>query len=136
MRIVLDTNVLVSGIYFRGPPFAILDGWRRRRVELMFSPAIRQEYHATATHLAARFGGVDLAPWLTMLDARATLVDAPALGEQVCTDAADDKFLACAMAGRCRTVVSGDRALLQVSGWRGITVLTPRQFVDRHLTRS
>lgn len=49
----------------------------------------------------------------------------------VCTDSTDDMFLACAIAGDSRVVVSGDKALLRTSGYRGIEVLTPRAFLSR-----
>jgi predicted nucleic acid-binding protein len=42
-------------------------------------------------------------------------------------------FLACALVSDCKIVVSGDRHLLRVSGWQGIEVLRPRDFVDRYL---
>ena len=48
-------------------------------------------------------------------------------------DPDDDKFLACAIAARTPLIVSGDKHLLQVSGWSGITIVTPRQCVERYL---
>ncbi len=42
-------------------------------------------------------------------------------------------FLAAALAAQTEVIVSGDRDLLQVSGWRKIAGLTPRQFVERYL---
>ena len=64
------------------------------------------------------------------------LVEAPPLSDHVCTDPDDDKFLACALASRTRMIASGDKALLRASGYEGIEVLTPRQFVDRHLKKT
>jgi len=65
------------------------------------------------------------------------IVDAPEhLPEQVCSDPDDDKFLACAVAAGMTIIVSGDRKLRAVSGWNGIDVLTPRQFVERYLAES
>ena len=61
--------------------------------------------------------------------------DPPPLQERVCRDPDDDKFLACAVASGTKLVVSGDKALLETSGYAGINVLTPRSFVERHLNR-
>jgi uncharacterized protein len=133
MRLVVDTNVFVSGVFFGGPPYAILEAWRRRKVELVVSLPILAEYRATGDELAGRFPGADLDPWIRLVEARASLVEAPALGRQVCTDPDDDKFLACALAGRARMVITGDRALLRVTGYSGVTVTTPRLFVDEYL---
>ena len=133
MRLVVDTSVFVSGFFFTGPPYQILDAWRRRRVDLVVSPEILEEYRATGVALSAEFPAVDLGPWLELVQARGTVVGAPPLEAQVCTDPDDDKFLACARAGRVKLIVSGDKALLRASGCSGITVLTPRRFVDQHI---
>jgi len=42
----------------------------------------------------------------------------------------DDIFIACALVAKCKTVVSGDRHLLKMSGFQGIKVLRLREFVD------
>ena len=133
MRLVVDTNVFVSGVFFSGPPYDILDAWRRGQVKLVVSPEILEEYCRTGEELAGRFPAVDLAPWLELVAAKASLVDAPPLAEQVCSDPDDDKFLACAAAGRTKIIATGDKALLKVSGYRGIAVVSPRNFVEKHL---
>ncbi len=133
MRVVVDTNVFVSGVFFSGPPHEILHAWRDRRVELVLSPEILAEYQATGDELAAEFPEVDLAPWIELVVTVGVVVDAPPLAEQICTDPDDDKFLACALAGRTKIVISGDKALRATSGFRGVTVLSPRQFVENRL---
>ena len=64
---------------------------------------------------------------------KAEMVDAGTLPEAVSADADDDKFLACAVAGSARHVVSGDKHLQAVAKYRNVTVLKPRHFVDRYL---
>ena len=59
--------------------------------------------------------------------------DVPALSEQVCDDPDDDKFLACALASETKMIVSGDKHLLRVSGYKSIEVLKPKAFVDARL---
>ena len=135
MRVVVDTNVFITGVFFTGPPHKILDAWRQARVELLLSTQILEEYQKTGDVLAKAYPGIDLDPWLRLVASRGRLVDAPPLAEQICEDPDDDKFLACAIAGRSKAVVSGDRALLKASGYKGVAVLTPRQFLDRHLTK-
>ena len=133
MRIVLDTNVFVSGVFFNGPPYQILHAWQNGQVQLVGSREVFEEYGRVGRRLAEQFPGVSLDPFLTLLLAHAQVVEAPPLPQQICSDPDDDKFLACALAGECRIVVSGDRALLKTSGHRRIQVVTPRTFVDRYL---
>ncbi|MCH7860014.1 MAG: putative toxin-antitoxin system toxin component, PIN family [Candidatus Marinimicrobia bacterium] len=133
MRLVLDTNVFISGVFFSGPPYQVLEAWRDGRFELVISDEILTEYRRVSDTLAAQFPGVDLAPILDLVAREADLIQAPNLSEQVCVDPDDDKFLACALAGNTGIIVSGDRHLLQVKGYRGIEVCRPREFVDLYL---
>ncbi|MBU1702103.1 MAG: putative toxin-antitoxin system toxin component, PIN family [Candidatus Eisenbacteria bacterium] len=133
MRIVLDTNVLVSGVFFTGPPFKILEAWRDGKVEIVMSKEIFQEYQRVGEILSEEFSGVDIAPFLSLLLVKSKFYDPPELKEPVCDDPSDDKFLACALAARCKLIISGDKHLLRVTGYRGIEVLRPREFLDGRL---
>ena len=134
MKVVLDTNVVVSGFFFGGVPGRILNAWRYGRVHLVLSAPILAEYREVGAELESRYGGSDFEPFAALLVLHSEIVDAPEhFHEPACSDPDDDKFLTCAMAAGASTVVSGDTALLNMDGWRGIEVLKPRAFVDRHL---
>lgn len=136
MKIVLDTNVFVSGIFFAGPPYRILQAWRDRVLDLVLSPAILDEYRRVGAELFTRYRSVDIGEFLQFAAHKAIMVSPEPLGAQVCEDADDDKFIACALAAACDTIVSGDKHLLKVSGFHGILVLKPREFVRHHLRGS
>ena len=55
MKVVLDTNVFLSGVFFGGLPYEILRAWRDRRLSLVFSPDILDEYRRTGEKLAGQF---------------------------------------------------------------------------------
>jgi len=133
MRVILDTNVLVSGIFFTGPPHQVLKAWYDGKLQLVISPEIFSEYLRVGATLAEQFPPVDLGKILELVKNKAIMVVAAALPEQICSDPDDDKFLACACVSKCNLIVSGDKHLLQVSGQSGIRVLKPRQFVDEYL---
>ena len=67
---------------------------------------------------------------LALIAVHATVVDAPPLDVPILADPDDAQFLAAALAGDAAWMVSGDKHLLAVSGWSGITVLKPRAFLD------
>ena len=133
MKIVLDTNVLMSSIFFRGYPHRILRAWRAGRLRLVVSAEILAEYAAVSQRLAAEFGIGEAETTLALMATHADLVGAPQLPTQVCDDPDDDKFLACAVAAGVSIVISGDKALRRTSGYRGVEVITPRKFVEVHL---
>jgi len=134
VRIVLDTNVLVSALFFGGVPGRILDAWRDGKVQIVLSAEILEEYQRVGRLLAEDYPGVDLEPFLALLTVEAEIVAAPPLPAPVSSDPDDDKFLACASAGRADVIVSGDRHLLVHDGWSGVPILRPRQFVDKILS--
>ena len=134
MRIILDTNVFVSGIFFSGPPYQILKAWRDGKVKLVVSPEILEEYQRVGAALAEQYPSIDLGKILELVTIKAEMLHAQRLPEPVCVDPDDDKFLACALASKSKLIVSGDKHLLQVSGYRNIRVLKPRQFVDEYLS--
>jgi putative PIN family toxin of toxin-antitoxin system len=134
VRVVLDTNVFISGVFFGGLPHRILRVWRDGVIQLLLSSEILEEYTRVGEELAARFPGVDLFPVLKLVAMHAEFAEGEPLRKRVCDDPDDEKFLVCAAAGRVRVIVSGDKHLLAVSGWSGIDVLKPRAFVDAYLS--
>jgi predicted nucleic acid-binding protein len=44
VKVIIDTNVLISGIFFSGPPFDILNAWRDGIIEIILSSEIADEY--------------------------------------------------------------------------------------------
>lgn len=133
MRVILDTNVFVSGIFFSGPPHRILDAWQKGELTLVVSPSILEEYRRVGQELAEQFKGVDLAPMLELLAVAAEVVESKKLPQPVCTDPDDDKFLACAKASKTKFICTGDKALLKTSGYCGIKAMTPRAFLQAYL---
>ncbi|MET0064242.1 MAG: putative toxin-antitoxin system toxin component, PIN family [Candidatus Thiodiazotropha endolucinida] len=135
MRVVLDTNVLISGIYFSGLPGEILQAWYAKKFQLCVSQEILEEYLNVGERLAFRYPGVEYERILGLIVENAELFLAADLPEPVSEDADDDKFLACAIASKSKIIVSGDSDLLKVSGYSGIQVLTPRSFVSDWLNQ-
>jgi uncharacterized protein len=133
VKVVLDTNVFVSGVFFSGPPFQILQAWRDGKIQLVISPEILDEYRRVGEILAEEHPAIDLEPMLEYVIHNAVVFSAPPLPKGVCDDPDDDKFFACALASGSNLVVSGDRHLLRVSGYQNIEVLKPRDFLDKHL---
>lgn len=133
MKVILDTNVLVSAIDFGGIPGRILRGWSDRHFELLASVPILTEYRRVMERLELQFPSIQGLPVLDLIVRESHVVEAMEIPESACEDPDDLKFLACAVSGRARCVVSGDRALLRASGFEGVEVLTPRAFAARHL---
>ena len=112
---------MFSWVFFAGPPCRILEGWRAGRVQLVISHEILEEYQRVGDILAVQFPGVDLQPRLDLVTMNAEIFSDKIIAEPVCEDPDDDKFIACAMVSGCKIIVSGDKHLLKLSGFGGIT---------------
>jgi len=133
LKVVMDTNVFVSGVFFSGPPYQILNAWQSGDFELVVSQDILDEYRRVGEVLAEEHSNIDLNPILSFVIEHAKVYKPAKLRERVCEDPDDDKFFACALASGSQVIISGDKHLLKVSGYEGIDVLKPREFVDRYL---
>jgi len=120
MKVVLDTNVLVSGIFFSGPPAKILRAWSQGKFRLVLSPEILDEYTRVSAELADKFPDIDIRRILDLVVVRSVVCSPAALPLQVCEDPHDDKFFAAAMDTRTKIIISGDKHLLKVTGYEGV----------------
>lgn len=59
MKVILDTNVLISGIFFNGPPYQILSAWRDGKIKFVISPEILEEYERVGEELSSKNPSVD-----------------------------------------------------------------------------
>jgi putative PIN family toxin of toxin-antitoxin system len=132
MRIVLDTNVFVSGIFFSGPPYRILRAWREGRVSVVYSPAIILEYRRILADLSEQFPKINGEPFLDLVTRYGELVHPGPISGASCRDPDDVKFLECLLHSKAHCLVTGDKDLLDVRT-KAALILTPRQFCDRYL---
>lgn len=133
MKVVIDTNVFISGVFFSGPPYQILKAWQNRDLQIVISLEILDEYYRVGEEISAQFPEADLNPTLELVTTKAELIEDARLDETVCDDPDNDKFFACAIAGGADLIISGDKHLLKMAGYQGIKVVRPRQFIDNYL---
>jgi putative PIN family toxin of toxin-antitoxin system len=131
MRVILDTNVIMSAIFFGGIPGKILDAQKERRMVLIVSPEILSEYQTVAARLAGKFH-VEYGAILEWITVNSELVADCPLKTQVSVDPDDDKFIACALSSGSKIICSGDKHLLDVNGYQGVEVLRPKEFVTKY----
>ena len=131
MNVVIDTNVVVSGIFWPGDPRRCLTLWARRRFHLAITVPILEEYSEIARRLAQRFPQVNPNPWLKWIERKARVYEPVPLGKQRSRDPDDDPFLACALGSGATIIISRDNDLLILGKPFGIEILTPRDFLSQ-----
>ena len=135
-RIVLDTNVLISAVLKQGPsiPNSIYQAFKNQKFVLLTSPGIMEEVEEvinreeivsrTKMTRETRKRFVENLLETSMITGDRMKV------EVVKNDPDDDKFVACAVEGQADFIVSGDRHLLELKGYKGIKIISPREFAD------
>lgn len=136
LRAVLDTNVIVSGtISSTGAPFEVLEAWRHRRFTLVTSPLILKEAERVFEYPRIKKAYSLDAETVDRIVAQFAKYAAVTPGElvvrEIKDDPADDMFLACAIEGEADFIVTGDRHLLDVGTYRGVSIMSPRSFLIR-----
>jgi putative PIN family toxin of toxin-antitoxin system len=129
IKAVLDTNVVISGIFWKGVPFEILEAWQNRRFLLVISPPILDEYRRVLDEMTKQRPIPALRSILEIIELHSEMVTPVRFPKSLCSDPDDDKFLEAALAARADYVVSGDAALLKIKDHQGIQIVRPRQFL-------
>jgi putative PIN family toxin of toxin-antitoxin system len=132
VRLVLDTNVVVSALLWRSPPYHLLQAIRQRGKVLLFtSAALVSELAEVLSRpfAARRFALLGKTAFDTISDylVAADLVVPPAAPRVVVPDADDDYVIAACVAAAADLLVSGDRHLLTVGRYQGTRIVTPAE---------
>ena len=130
MKIVLDTNVFVSGIHWTGDSEKILSAWRDKRFELISSIPIIEEITETLRNFKIYLSSEEISMWKNMILENSLLVEPEEEINIVKDDVSDDKFVEAAVTGKADYIITQDNHLLKIKEFRGIKILTPKEFLD------
>ncbi len=135
MRVVLDTNIAVAGLLWRGKPYDLLGLAVADRIRCFASEAMIAELGRVLHYarLSQRLGVLGSSPEQLVADYRelVELVAVTDVPRVVRTDPDDDAILACALAAGADAVVSGDRHLLDLKIHEGIPIITAASALAR-----
>src|SRR3954462_5095835 len=136
LRVVVDTNVLVSGLFGieNTPPLKILTAIRKQKIILVTSAVIMEEVSTVINRekitKKIHLNEEERKVFIDELIARSDVTAGKQLARNFGRDIKDDKFLACGVEGEADYIITGDRDLLVLTGYEGIKIITPRAFVE------
>lgn len=136
MRIVIDTNLLVSGVVSQGLPRRLVDGALAGTFELCTSEVLLAELLGVLSRdkFAPRLVQAKMSPQGFVDDLRkvAVIVSPTAVPRVIEHDADDDHVLAAALAGSADLIASGDkRHVLSLGSYQGIPIVSGREAFER-----
>ncbi|MFH1909164.1 MAG: putative toxin-antitoxin system toxin component, PIN family [Chloroflexota bacterium] len=136
LRVVIDTNILVSAVLSKtGTPAQVVDTWKAREFLLISSESailevqrVLQELHSTGKYAIT---DEQIAGLLHLLREDSVLVPAQSdVTGAIPADPSDELFLSIALDGEAQVIVSGDGHLLNLGTYQNIKIQTARQFLD------
>lgn len=132
MDVVIDTNVVVSGLLFKGLPGRIVSLWQERVITPYASKDIIDEYIRVLAYPKFQLFSreIEFLIYREILPYFET-VTPPTDEPIVVSDPADDKFIHCALASSIEIIVSGDSHLLGLETYQFIRILHPADFLQR-----
>ncbi len=133
IRIVLDTNVIVSALVFGGTPRGVLELAEAGQCQFFYSEPIQTEVRRV---LSEKFEWPQamLREVLPVLWSMGELVVPRTTVDAVPDDPDDNRILECAVEAQAQVVVSGDHHLLAVQKYKSVSIVTPRQFIELFLS--
>ena len=132
MRVIIDTNVLISGIFFAGLPGKLLRLWKDGQIKFVASSEMFYEYAEVIRRLGKKYPAIETSDIIDLLAVELEMVKSKKLRESICQDPDDDKFIACALSAKVKIVITGDKDLLDLRTYKGIQFLNPGQFFREH----
>lgn len=132
MRILIDTNILISGLFYGGLPEKLLFKLDEKIFKICVNDEIMNEYYTQIRKKVLQKKKVlneklsekffkDLYNFEKVSDLK------------ICRDPKDDKFINCAIDAKAIYIVSGDNDLLTIKNFAGIEIVTAREFYDKYL---
>ena len=131
MRVVLDTNVLISALLFTGISSELVSLWQKGIIAVLLSREILDEYLRVLAYpkfqlSEAEIKGLieeELLPYVQVIKPGTRV-------RVVKRDPSDNKFLECAVAGKADVLISGDKELLALRHYRQVRIHTPARFLQ------
>lgn len=132
MRIVIDTNVVISGIFFGGVPKKILNAAISGQLIACATMEIIDEYEEIIHEMVERKQGhLNHTILQSLIPVMEIIV--PVSRVTLSRDPDDDKFLGCAKDASALYIVSGDKDLLVLEQFEEIPIITAKEFCERYL---
>jgi uncharacterized protein len=131
IKLVVDTNVLISSILFGGIPGELIPLWKSGRIKPLASKEIIDEYIKVLAYPKFELSEAEINyilynEILTHFDI-IQIKDTPVI---IKVDPSDDKFIHCAKTGKAGAIISGDQHLLSIKTYQKIKILTPAKFLE------
>lgn len=130
-RLVLDTNVLISALFWKGAPRRLYEHIRAGKYIMLFTEDMGKELIRVLSHKKFGLTAQEIFPVLFDIKRHAHWIFVKTKVKVIKEDPTDNIFLECAIEGNADYIISGDRHLLSLKNFQGIPILKVREFLER-----
>jgi putative PIN family toxin of toxin-antitoxin system len=128
-RVVLDTNVTISALFWGGPPRDIYKHIRAGKLAMLVSEGMEHEFIRVLGYDKFGLSASELMPLIRDIRSHAIPVTPLNKLNVITADPTDNIFLECAVEGEADYIISGDKHLLQLVSYQGIPIVKARDFL-------
>ncbi|OGP73887.1 MAG: putative toxin-antitoxin system toxin component, PIN family, partial [Deltaproteobacteria bacterium RBG_16_50_11] len=131
-RVVLDTNVLISSLLFKGEASRIVVLWQKSKIIPLISKETFDELRVVLEYPKFSLSGGEIKsiiedeilPFFEVVEVEKNI-------KGVCRDPGDDKFISCAVSGEANWIVSGDKDLSDLGKYQSVEIIQVSEFIKR-----
>lgn len=132
MKIVVDTNVVISGLFFGGKPGEIIKAIVNSKIKACATTEIIDEYSEIVERMILKkHGEINVNLLLPLINSFEIIRRKSNI--KISRDPDDDKFIECAIDGKALYIVSGDEDLLEIKKYGKIKIVTVKEFCEKFL---
>ena len=128
MKAVLDTNIFISGIFWKGSSNKVILNWREGKFTLVTSLEAVSEIIKVLKDFKIKLSDDVIKEWVDLIVRNSIIVEPKEKILAVKDDPKDDIFIETAVAGNVDYIISQDNHLLKLKEFRGIKMITPEEF--------
>ena len=130
-KVVLDTNITISALFWEGNPRKIYDLVRQGKLIMLLNDNMEKEFIRVLGYEKFGLSPQEIIPFLRNLRTHARHVETKSEMDVVIADPTDNIFLECALDGGADFLISGDRHLLDIKVYKGIKIVRASEFLLR-----
>jgi len=131
IKVVLDTNVLVSALLFKKETSKIVDLWKSRKIIPVVSMETFDEFRKVLEYPKFALSKDEMhiiiykevLPFFEVIEIKKSV-------KGVCKDPDDDKFLSCALSAKAKSIVSGDKDLHRLQMYKSVRIIGPMDLLN------
>lgn len=130
-KIVLDTNVTISALFWGGPPRDIYELIRSGKLTMLVSEEMEHELIRVLGYDKFGLSAAEIMPLISNILTHAYPITPLQTLHVIAADPTDNIFLECAVEGGADYIVSGDKHLLDLVEYKGIPIVRARDLMAR-----